>query len=99
MNTRIRYAWLVHPIKSVRGTELIFFADRPQKISSAHTTYCEQGLYGAVDNRTDGAELKPDHQKRPIWVTKGGRIFLEKFSPIFKQAYDFLIAIAEPVNR
>ena len=56
-------------------------------------------MYGAVDNRTDGAELKPDHQKRPIWVTKGGRIFLEKFSPIFKQAYDFLIAIAEPVNR
>ena len=27
------------------------------------------------------------------------RIYLEKFSPIFKQAYDFMIAVAEPVNR
>ena len=28
-----------------------------------------------------------------------GRIFLESFSRIYKQAYDFLIAIAEPVCR
>lgn len=28
-----------------------------------------------------------------------GRIFLESFSPIYKAAYDFLIAIAEPVCR
>jgi hypothetical protein len=26
-------------------------------------------------------------------------IFLETFSPIYRQAYDFLIAIAEPVCR
>lgn len=28
-----------------------------------------------------------------------GRIFLESFSRVYKQAYDFLIAIAEPVCR
>ena len=28
-----------------------------------------------------------------------GRIFLETFSPVYRQAYDFLIAIAEPVCR
>ena len=28
-----------------------------------------------------------------------GRIFLETFSPVYRQAYDFLIAIAEPVAQ
>lgn len=36
---------------------------------------------------------------RPLWVCPDGRIFLETFSPIYKQAYDFLIAIAEPQSR
>jgi Helicase conserved C-terminal domain len=36
---------------------------------------------------------------RPLWVTPEGRMFLETFSPVYKQAYDFLIAIAEPVSR
>ncbi|GLC37001.1 General transcription and DNA repair factor IIH helicase subunit xpb1, partial [Pleodorina starrii] len=43
--------------------------------------------------------LKPDHGNRPLWVTPDNRIFLETFSPIYKQAYDFLIAISEPVCR
>ncbi|KAG2590929.1 hypothetical protein PVAP13_5NG455500 [Panicum virgatum] len=44
-------------------------------------------------------ELKPDHASRPLWACADGRIFLETFSPLYKQAYDFLIAIAEPVCR
>lgn len=44
-------------------------------------------------------ELKPDHPNRPLWACGNGRIFLETFSPLYKQAYDFLIAIAEPVCR
>ncbi|OMO65042.1 putative rad25/xp-B DNA repair helicase [Corchorus olitorius] len=36
---------------------------------------------------------------RPLWVCADGRIFLETFSPFYKQAYDFLMAIAEPVCR
>ncbi|CAI0427003.1 unnamed protein product [Linum tenue] len=44
-------------------------------------------------------ELKPDHINRPLWACADGRIFLETFSPLYKQAYDFLIAIAEPVCR
>jgi DNA excision repair protein ERCC-3 len=44
-------------------------------------------------------ELKPDHTNRPLWVCADGRIFLETFSSLYKQAYDFLIAIAEPVCR
>ncbi|XP_039045950.1 general transcription and DNA repair factor IIH helicase subunit XPB1-like [Hibiscus syriacus] len=44
-------------------------------------------------------ELKPDHANRPLWACADGRIFLETFSALYKQAYDFLIAIAEPVCR
>lgn len=44
-------------------------------------------------------ELKPDHDNRPLWACADGRIFLETFSPLYKHAYDFLIAIAEPVCR
>ncbi|KAJ9549876.1 hypothetical protein OSB04_022419 [Centaurea solstitialis] len=44
-------------------------------------------------------ELKADHINRPLWACADGRIFLETFSPLYKQAYDFLIAIAEPVCR
>lgn len=43
--------------------------------------------------------LKPDHHLRPIWVCPDHHIFLETFSPIYRQAYDFLVAIAEPVSR
>ncbi|KAL2924692.1 General transcription and DNA repair factor IIH helicase subunit XPB1 [Bienertia sinuspersici] len=44
-------------------------------------------------------ELKQDHSNRPLWVCADGRIVLEAFSPLYKQAYDFLISIAEPVCR
>lgn len=43
--------------------------------------------------------LKPDHDKRPIWVTKDNLIYLEAFSPLYQQACDFLVAIAEPESR
>ncbi|XP_003742781.1 general transcription and DNA repair factor IIH helicase subunit XPB [Galendromus occidentalis] len=54
--------------------------------------------YGAKDYR-DQMILKPDHASRPLWVSADGHIFLEAFSPVYKHAHDFLIAIAEPVCR
>lgn len=53
----------------------------------------------ANDNDFSALALKPDHVNRPLWVVPDGRIFLETFSPVYRQAYDFLIAIAEPVCR
>ena len=44
-------------------------------------------------------KLKADHAQRPIWVCPNGHVFLETYSPIYQQAYDFLIAVAEPVCR
>jgi len=54
--------------------------------------------YGAKDYRKL-VNLKPDHDSRPLWVAPDGHIFLESFSPVYKHAHDFLIAISEPVCR
>ncbi|PIK62436.1 putative TFIIH basal transcription factor complex helicase XPB subunit-like [Apostichopus japonicus] len=54
--------------------------------------------FGAKDYRAQ-MELKPDHSARPLWLAPDGHIFLESYSPVYKHAHDFLIAIAEPVCR
>lgn len=54
--------------------------------------------YGAKDFRKV-VKLKPDHSSRPLWVAPDGHIYLESFSPVYKHAHDFLIAISEPVCR
>lgn len=46
-----------------------------------------------------GLNLIPDHEKQPIYVAPDGHIFLETFSPFYKPAYEFLVAIAEPISR
>jgi len=43
--------------------------------------------------------LKSDHRNRPIWITPESIIYLEAFSPHYQGAYDFLVAIGEPVSR
>jgi len=43
--------------------------------------------------------LKPDNDKRPLWVCPDGTIILETSSEFYKQAYDFCIAIVEPESR
>lgn len=54
--------------------------------------------FGAKDYRSEMI-LKSDNQSRPLWVAPDGHIFLESFSPVYKHAHDFLIAISEPVCR
>ena len=43
--------------------------------------------------------LKPDHPSRPCWTCPDGTIYLEAFSDLYTKAYDFLVAISEPVAR
>ena len=38
-------------------------------------------------------------EKRNLWISPKYQIFLETFSPLYKETCDFLIAIAEPANR
>ncbi|XP_046832119.1 general transcription and DNA repair factor IIH helicase subunit XPB [Vespa crabro] len=54
--------------------------------------------FGAKDYRSQ-MTLKADCESRPLWVAPNGHIFLESFSPVYKHAHDFLIAISEPVCR
>lgn len=58
----------------------------------------QEDEFGAKDYRAQ-MELKPDNMSRPLWVAPNGHIFLESFSPVYKHAHDFLIAISEPVCR
>jgi len=43
--------------------------------------------------------LKPDHERRPLWVLPDNMILLEAFSPAYRIATEFLIAIAEARMR
>lgn len=44
--------------------------------------------------------LKRDHYNRPLWIEPvKGTITLESFSPLARQAQDFLTTIAEPLSR
>ena len=54
--------------------------------------------FGAKDYRSQ-MTMKSDHASRPLYVAPDGHIFLESFSPVYKHARDFLIAISEPICR
>lgn len=40
---------------------------------------------GYAQNDYSTLALKPDHYNRPLWVCSDGRLFLETYSPIYKQ--------------
>jgi len=46
-----------------------------------------------------GLQLVPEHEERPFWVLPSGRIFLESWAHNYDDAYEFLVAISEPVSR
>ncbi|XP_043934174.1 LOW QUALITY PROTEIN: general transcription and DNA repair factor IIH helicase subunit XPB [Protopterus annectens] len=77
--------------------------DNQQAVPSAAGKQVEESgtkvdEYGAKDYRSL-LGLKGDHTARPLWVAPDGHIFLEAFSPVYRYAQDFLVAIAEPVCR
>ncbi|KAK6631181.1 hypothetical protein RUM43_014277 [Polyplax serrata] len=61
-------------------------------------TKADEDEFGAKDYRPHMI-LKADNKWRPLWVAPNGHIFLESFSPVYRHAHDFLIAISEPVCR
>lgn len=73
----------------------------PEAVPQLDSDYEAEAARGAAAVSVDfrGLALKGDHANRPLWVTPSAHIFLETASPVYRQAYDFLIAIAEPVCR
>ena len=43
--------------------------------------------------------LKNDHVSRPILITPDNKVILETSSSKYRLAYEFVIAIAEPISR
>ncbi|CAH8863339.1 unnamed protein product [Trichobilharzia szidati] len=69
------------------------------KSTDASSVVCTpKDEFGAKDMRNI-LKLRIDHPYRPLWIGPDGHIFLEAFSPLARQAQDFLIAISEPVCR
>ncbi|KAK7358594.1 hypothetical protein VNO77_00528 [Canavalia gladiata] len=89
------------PFKKLKGSSK--FEDSRKGIVDDDDVYGGEDAYNDDDEGKtkdfSKLELKQDHSNRPLWACGNGRIFLETFSPLYKQAYDFLIAIAEPVCR
>lgn len=80
--------------------ESLLKPSKPQKVGSDNKSI------GAGDdaNPNLGSDfsslpLKPDHPSRPCWTCPDGTIYLEAFHDLYAKAYDFLVAIAEPVAR
>ncbi|KAH9406220.1 TFIIH basal transcription factor complex helicase XPB subunit [Tyrophagus putrescentiae] len=73
-------------------------ADVPGAASRSVADVSAENEYGAKDYVKE-LVLCEDHAVRPLWVASDGNIFLETFSPLYKQAQDFLIIVAEPVSH
>jgi hypothetical protein len=71
-----------------------------ERLRSGHDVSVFMGAYTYYESLDFRAlELKKDHEARPFWVCPNGQVFLEEYSPRYKQARDFLVQIAEPCSR
>ena len=71
--------------------------DDPKKITDLFT-----GARNPSDKSTReflDLTLSNDFGSRPLYVCPDGHVFLETFSQFYKVAYEFMIAIAEPISR
>jgi len=73
-------------------------AKREAALSSAGALVPD-GLGSSIGADFSNLTLKPDHIQRPCWTCPDGNIYLEAFHDLYTQAYDFLVAISEPVAR
>ncbi|XP_020288621.1 DNA excision repair protein haywire isoform X2 [Pseudomyrmex gracilis] len=87
-----------HDEDSIDSNEADGVPDAAKSDIEKHDETAIEDEFGAKDYRSQMI-LKPDSTSRPLWVAPNGHIFLESFSPVYKHAHDFLIAISEPVCR
>jgi DNA excision repair protein ERCC-3 len=76
-------------------------AKREKALTSITSSSTSNGLSndGTIGADFSSMPLKGDHMQRPCWTCPDGNIYLEAFHDLYLQAYDFLVAIAEPVAR
>lgn len=55
-----------------------------------------------IQELISSSQMRPDHQNRPILLTSTRYIYVETYNNFYKQyrsVYEFLISIADPLNR
>jgi len=81
-------------LKNLKPSASSLSADRSSSdVTSLSTTSTQLGA------DFSSLKLKPDHISRPCWTCPDGTIYLEAFHEFYTKAYDFLVAISEPVAR
>ena len=70
-----------------------------QRKAQLGSTESSDGQHIVMGADFSNMKLKPDHLQRPCWTCPDGTIYLEAFHDLYTQAYDFLVAISEPVAR
>ncbi|CAH1444765.1 unnamed protein product [Lactuca virosa] len=84
----LAFPWSVNQIQFAR-------ADTSERPSKKHKSSAKEDYKAAAFEEEDAYYVEEFGENDP----DDGRIILETFSSLYKQAYDFLIAIAEPVYR
>jgi DNA excision repair protein ERCC-3 len=70
-----------------------------QRAAALDQTATTTETTGGVAADFSQLRLKPDHMQRPCWTCPDGVIYLEAFHDLYASAYEFLVAIADPVAR
>mmetsp|Transcript_6891 Transcript_6891/g.16006 ORF Transcript_6891/g.16006 Transcript_6891/m.16006 type:complete len:768 (-) Transcript_6891:51-2354(-) len=79
--------------------KLVLRAAKREAALSSADALSPDGLGSSIGADFSSLTLKPDHIQRPCWACPDGNIYLEAFHDLYTQAYDFLVAISEPVAR
>ncbi|KAL3945455.1 MAG: hypothetical protein SGBAC_000426 [Bacillariaceae sp.] len=79
--------------------KLVIRAAKREAALKALDASVPDGMGSSIGADFSNLTLKPDHIQRPCWTCPDGNIYLEAFHDLYTQAYDFLVAISEPVAR
>lgn len=79
--------------------KLVLRAAKREAALSSNDAAVPDGMGSSIGADFSNMPLKPDHIQRPCWTCPDGNIYLEAFHDLYVQAYDFLVAISEPVAR
>lgn len=79
--------------------KLVLRAAKREAALSSTDSMMPDGMGSSIGADFSNLALKPDHIQRPCWTCPDGNIYLEAFHDLYLQAYDFLVAISEPVAR
>jgi len=83
-----------------REALLSLFKKKNKSKDDAHFTDSKlQSTSTELGSDFSNLPLKTDHPSRPCWTCPDGTIYLEAFHDLYPKAYDFLVAISEPVAR